>query len=290
MTRAGDFDAYAVTTRHGPHVTMQAGVVQNGRYWTTATRHSVKSRSVGRNRHASATVNEDGLWRVVAGEASVLDGLHPTSLAREPVASALAGGAVLRLGLDRLDQLLGYAEVGTAVPLSFLPTGRVLLVTDIEDELVLDGDDAVSASGRWASGQPARLLPTGAPEPHDRPDAALADVPDEIVALAAEPGPAWLGVATHGGPIALPAEWEPATGRLQLGRSALEMVGAELPGSVCVTVDNSGSRRPDEKLGVMLRGAGTLVDMDGTAASVAIAVQRVTYWCGFASATPNEAA
>ncbi|MGH8921954.1 MAG: hypothetical protein ACRD0H_27035, partial [Actinomycetes bacterium] len=118
-----------------------------GRHWTTATRRSVKAASIRRLGRATVTIGEGPHWRVGGGTAQVLDGAHPFSLAAAPVTTALAGGAVLRVGFRELNQLVGYAEVGSAVPRSFLPTGRVLLVTRIRDELVLDGNRVVRTRG-----------------------------------------------------------------------------------------------------------------------------------------------
>ncbi len=283
------FDAYAVTTRHGPHVTLQAGVVHFGRHWTTTRRSAVKAASIDRVGWAAATTGEGRQWRVVSGRALVLDAAHPSTFVADPLSSALAGSAVVRLGLGRLDQMLGYAEAGTAVPLSYLPIGRVLLVTRISDELVLDGDQVVRATG-WSGRHAVDIT---AVRGRVRPwlaDRALAGVPDEIAVLAGQAGKAWLGVQTSSGAVALPADWEPVAGRLRVARGALTAVGAQIPGPICVTFDNSARRRPDEKVGVMLRGEGTVVDLDDTAASVAVDVERVTHWRGFVSSTVPEAA
>ena len=207
----------------------------------------------------------------------------------DPFASALAGGALLRLGLGRLDQLLGYAQAGSAVPASFLPTGRVLLVTRIRDELVLEGDLLVDASGRWDR-RPVAIEPGSLRPSRWTPGRALAGVPDDITALARRAGRGWLGVQTDAGAVALPGEWEPSTGRLRVARSALAVMGVGLPGPVCVTLHDSAGRRPDAKLGVMLRGAGVVGDIDETAVSVALELERVTYWRGFAITTVVDAA
>ncbi len=289
MTQARQFDAYAVTTRSGPHVTLQAGVVHMGRHWTTATRNSVKAESIKRLVRATVTTGEGPSWRVVGGSARVLDGAHPMSLATSPVTSALAGGAMLRVGLRRLDQLVGYAEVGAGVPLSFLPSGRVLLVTRIQDELVLDGDRVLDVGGDWSPDHVA-IEPSGRRPPRWKPERALADVPEEIADLAVQSGRGWLGVMTSAGAVPLPGDWDPVAGRVRVSREALSAVGAEIPGAVCLTLDDSSSRRPDEKVGVMLRGSGTVVDLDATAAVVAVEVSRVTYWKGFVSTSEDVAA
>ena len=123
--QAGGFHAYAVTGATGPHVTLQAATVHLGRHWTTATRRSVKARAVRKRGWASATAPTTGGWRVIGGPAMILDLAHPTTLARDVIASGLVGGALLRLGLGSLGQLVGYAEAAKSVPIGFLPVGRV---------------------------------------------------------------------------------------------------------------------------------------------------------------------
>jgi hypothetical protein len=286
---AAGFDAYAVTARSGPHVTLQAGVLHLGRHWTTTIRTSVKAGAVRRTGWAAASSMEGRRCRVVGGPASLLDPVHPSTITSEPVNTMLAGGALLRLGLGRLDQILGYAEAGRAVPLSFLPTGRVLLTTRLRDELVLEGDTVVRAGGRWDRAGAELDVRRGRP-PRWQPDRVLDGAPEEITLLAGRAGPGWIGVQTGTGAVALPAAWDPSTGRLKVALAGLGAVAAELPGPVCVTLHDSGRRRPDEKMGVMLRGVGTVVDRDGRAASVAIDVERVTHWSGFDTTTVHEAA
>lgn len=289
MTGAGGFDAFAVSARSGPHVTLQAGVVHLGRHWTTTTRGSVKAGAIRRTGWAAVSTMEGRGFRLVGGPASVLDPAHPSTIAAEPMNTMLAGCALLRLGLGRLDQLVGYAEARSAVPLSFLPSGRVVLTTRIRDDLVLEGDALVQAHGRW-DGAGGEIRVTRGRAPRWQPDRVLDGLPEEIALLAGRAGQGWLGVRTGSGAVALPAAWDPATGHLRVARAALAAVDAEVPGPVCVSLDDSASRRPDEKLGVMLRGTGTVVDLDERVASIALAVERVTHWCGFASTTVLEAA
>ncbi|HET9691339.1 MAG TPA: hypothetical protein VFP61_09300, partial [Acidimicrobiales bacterium] len=129
------FDAFAVATRWGPHVTLQAGVVHLGRHWTTTARRSAKARAARRSgRAAATTVGRDGALHIVAGAVRVLDGSRPGSLLADPFTVGLAPGALARLAFGQLSQVLGYAEAATAVPVGWLPLGRVVLVTEISDE------------------------------------------------------------------------------------------------------------------------------------------------------------
>lgn len=86
--------------------------------------------------------------------------------------------------------------------------------------------------------------------------------------------------------MVLPARWQ-GDDRFDLSVAALAQVQAELPGTGCATFDDSTSRRPDEKRGVMLRGHLDLVDVDGPRATVAIRTERITAWDGFSASTSD---
>jgi len=274
------FDAYAVLTDRGPHVTLQAGVVHLGRHWTSASRSSVKAAAVRRRRWASVTTGRDGSWRVRSGPAVSLDVTDPGSLLVDPIATSLAGGAVARLGLSRLDQLVGYAQVGAGVPAEFQPTGRVLLATRVHDELVVADGRVVSGRGRWA----VVVAPLEVTGRRARRSARLPDaVPAEIAALADAPGPCWLGVISGDGAVAVAATWDPSTGGVEAAAEPLAALAPGLPGPVCVTFDDSRSRRPDEKAGLLLRGRGAVARTGDGTTSVTFEVDRVTWWQGFAS-------
>lgn len=226
---------------------------------------------------------------MIGGPAVILDLAQPTTLARDVIASGLVGGALLRLGLGSLGQLVGYAEAAKSVPIGFLPVGRVVLAIRICEELVIGPDLATTVRRGWR-GQERDLTPASLPCRPSPTPALLAEVPAAVADLAQKAGGGWLGVRTARGAVALPAEWDPAGGRASVSRSALAAVGGEVPGAVCVTLDDSSRRRPDEKVGVMLRGTGSIVDLDRTTASVEVAVRRVSYWSGFSSRTTHGAA
>ena len=100
--------------------------------------------------------------------------------------------------------------------------------------------------------------------------------------------PARLGIATPEGPVVLPARWQ-GDDRFDLSAAALAQVRAALPGAGCATFDDSASRRPDQKRGVMLRGHLDLVGVDGPRATVALRTERVTAWDGFSASTSDVA-
>ncbi len=280
------FAAYGVTTRSGPHVTMQAGVVQSGRFVTTTSRDSLKARSVRTHRVAAATVeHDDGSTEVVAGPTVSVDLRHPEAMLADPAGALIAGPAALRLAGDQLEQLLGYVEAAGSVPNGWLPHNRVMLVTRIDRSLRVEGFDLLDGTGEWTPELPA---PAPLHRTDDRRDGTLPSVPDDVASLVRTDAPARLGIATPDGPVVLPARWQ-GQDRFDVSADALAQVRAQLPGAGCATFDDSASRRPDEKRGVMLRGHLDLVDVDGARATVAIRAERVTSWDGFAASTSDVA-
>lgn len=276
------FAAYAVTTRSGPHVTMQAGVVQSGRFITTTSRDSLKAKCVRTHRVAAATVErDDGSTEVVAGPTVAVDLRHPEGMLTDPAGALIAGPAALRLAGDQLEQLLGYVEAAGTVPSGWLPHNRVMLVTRIDRTLRLEGFDLVDGSGDWTPELPA---PADLLCSDDRSTAPLPELPGDIRHLVHPEAPARLGIATPEGPVVLPARWR-ADDRFDVSAAALAQVRADLPGAGCATFDDSASRRPDRKRGVMLRGYLDLVDVDGTRATVALRTERITAWDGFSAST-----
>jgi hypothetical protein len=279
------FAAYAVTTRSGPHVTMQAGVVQSGRFITTTSRDSLKAKCVRTHRVAAATIEgADGSTEVVAGPTVSVDLRRPEGMLTDPAGALIAGPAALRLAGDQLEQLLGYVEAAGRVPSGWLPHNRVLLVTRIDRSLRIEGFDLLDGSGDWTPELPApsELRIT------ERAAGTLPEVPEDVRHLLDRDAPARLGIATPEGPVVLPARWQGAD-RFDVSAAALAQVRADLPGSGCATFDDSASRRPDRKRGVMLRGHLDLVEVDGGRATVALRTARITAWDGFSASTTDVA-
>lgn len=278
------FAAYAVTTRSGPHVTMQAGVVQSGRFVTTTSRDSLKAKSVRSRRVAAAAVeHEDGSTEVVAGPTVSVDLRHPEAMLTDPAGALIAGPAALRLAGDQLDQLLGYVEAAGRVPSGWLPHNRVMLVTRIDRSLRVEGFDLLDGTGSWTPELPA---PIELRCTEGRERGTLPDVPAHVAHLLDGDAPARLGIATPEGPVVLPARWQ-GDDRFDVSAAALAQVRATLPGTGCATFDDSSSRRPDEKRGVMLRGHLDLVGLHGARATVTLRTERVTSWDGFSATTSD---
>lgn len=281
--QAGDgFAAYAVTTRSGPHVTMQAGVVHGGRFITTTSRSSLKAKAVRAHRTAAAAIeHDDGTTEVVSGATVSVDLRHPEGMFTDPAGALVAGPAALRLAGDQLEQLLGYVEAAGRVPSGWLPHNRVLLVTRIDRSLLLRGFDVLDGAGDWAPQLPG----PGEPLEHaPQPPRPLPALPEDVAGLVQPDAPARIGLDTEHGPAVLPARWR-GDDRFDVSASALVQLGARLPGAGCATFDDSASRRPDRKRGVMLRGALALVGVDGSRAMLAVQTDRITAWDGFSART-----
>ena len=275
------FAAYAVRSRSGPHVTMQAGVVHADRFWTTTSGGSLKARSVRTHRSGSIVVQDDGRSRVLGGRTSALRPFRPLDALKDPFAPFRSPGAVVRLGLGQVEQLVGYFEAGVAVPPDWLPHRRVLLVTRIDRALTLEGLEVVEATGSWRRGSRERDLAVEPCRPRDLPHHELPAGHRDVVRLDAR---AHVGFETDDGPVALPARWR-GENRFEVSAPALRAIGADLPGRAAAVFDDSASRRPDEKLGAMFRGRATLADVDGSRATVLVETERITMWDGFEAST-----
>lgn len=277
----GAFASYAVETRTGPHVTIQAGVVHAGRFWTTTSRDSLKARSVRAHSFSAALLDQDGVdGRIIAGNTISLDISRPLDSLGDPLSTLFATGAVLRLGVDQVRQIVGYLESAGQIPSGWLPHRRVLLVTDIDRSLVIEDGRTAELDGRWDR-DTGPLVAEAADLTAALPRHL---VPDALGDTIAADLPVRLGVSTPDGPVALPAAWGPDD-TVAVSADALGIVRAELPGPACITVDDSSSRRPERKLGAMFRGAAAVVAVDGTLARVAVQTERVTTWNGFEATT-----
>jgi hypothetical protein len=277
----GRFSAYAVTSRSGPHVTMQAGVVHADRFWTTTSGSSLKARSVLAHGVASAVIDHGVTQTVVAGRTSALRPFRPLDVLADPAAPLRAAGAVVRLGFDQLQQLIGYLEAAGQIPTDWFPHRRVLLVTRLDRSLTLDGLGVVDVEGRWPAGH-TQLRPDGAGS--GRSDLPHDDVPESHRPVVELDGHVHLGASTPTGPVALPARWI-GRNRFRTSAEALRLIGARLPGPAVAVFDRSERPRPDHKLGTMFRGRAALVAVDGWAATVAVDADRITTWDGFRAET-----
>ena len=283
VTDDGRFQAYAVPSRSGPHVTMQAGVVHARRFWTTTSAKSLKARSVRKHGVATAVVTAGGGHRIVSGSTVAIRPFRPWSFAKDPFAPALSGVAVARLGLDHAGQLLGYLEASGSVPRDWLPTRRVLLVTKIERSLTLLDGAVVDATGSWDR-EGTSPAPRGGSA-----GGSVGSLPVDLVApehrrVVHEDARVHLGLETPTGPVAVPARFAGGD-RFLLPTPVLTALTADVDGRAAAVFDDSTRRRPDQKLGVMFRGSLRLVEADESDALVAVETVKVTTWDGFDATT-----
>lgn len=209
------FQPFCVASSHGPHVTMQAGVEQAGRYWTSTARRSFKARSLRGRPVASLAFTESRRTVLLGGSVTVVDPVRPADAMADLGAALGAGAAVARLSVAHLQQLVGYIETSATVPGDWLPTGRVLLSMPVDRRLVIgEAWDVIEATGvwdvapvTWHSGPPRHHAPSGQAWP--------TDLPPSIRELLVTPRPdAWAGVGTGSGPVVIPtAVGAPASGR-----------------------------------------------------------------------------
>ena len=98
------------------------------------------------------------------------------------------------------------------------------------------------------------------------------------------PAPAVLGWMAPGGPIALPARWDPRTERARVPAAPLKEAGGSRTAAACVCIDESEGLGPLAKRGSLLRGQGR-ARLRGDVASVQLEPERVTRWKGFRTQT-----
>ena len=91
-----------------------------------------------------------------------------------------------------------------------------------------------------------------------------------------------------GGPIALPARWDPRTERARVPAAPLRDAGGPRTAAACVCIDESEGPGPLAKRGRLLRGQGHAT-LRGDIASVTLETERVTRWKGFQTQTAAAA-
>jgi nitroimidazol reductase NimA-like FMN-containing flavoprotein (pyridoxamine 5'-phosphate oxidase superfamily) len=97
-----------------------------------------------------------------------------------------------------------------------------------------------------------------------------------------------LGWMAAGGPIALPARWDPRTERARVPAAPLRDAGGPRTAAACVCIDESEGAGPLAKRGRLLRGQGHAT-LRGDIASVALKRERMTRWEGFQTQTAAAA-
>jgi hypothetical protein len=200
---------------------------------------------------------------VLAGEVEIFDVSDPLSLLgradRLPEAACALTGFTVRNAPDLLafvgDTLTG--QLGWR-----LPAARVLFAMTPEHVVTVVNDAVVEADGDWAS-------------LHLDPDAdplVVEDPPEVDVPIGGLPA-----VLAIPGPVALPARWFPADGRVFVAPSLLPLVPSGRF-DLSVVVDDYIAPGPAAKQGRLVRGTGRLVaDAPGF---VAVDGEREVAWDG----------
>lgn len=265
----------AVSGRHGPHVTPIAFDRDGDELWALMPRDSAKVRAIRRDERVGVLVRHRGRTVIAGGTADLVDPLTGRGL-----------GAFLRPDLPLT--ALGYVSrnrrrVVSAVlddPSPGLPLSRTGVRITLTRVARLGRTRVLASWGTWP---PASTLLAGELEPV-RPE--LTGVPEPLHKLLASPeAGAALGWHTSSGPVALPATWDPA-GSIAVPAAALALTGALSAGPACLTVERSNHRISSVR-GLLLSGTGRARSED-SAATVSLAVERVTWWSGDESGTVTQ--
>jgi hypothetical protein len=273
-----NFQAFAVRGKSSPVVTLQAGVDFGGYYWTTTSRRAGKVAALRRDSSASVLSRKDDSWRLRTGHAVVIDVTRTPDGVRELPVYALAGSALALIAVRYPEQLLGYVVDAVSTPKAWRLHHRVLIAVRHEDELVWTDDGVITeqtdrfrheSKVRRTSTHPTKRRSTAQ---HQR-DASLLDFD----------GSCWLGLDTDAGPIALPGGWTARSSAVGVQATVLAAANAGLPGRACVTIDESESPRPSDKLGIIAHGDASLCRIRAGIASIVVDVNSTTTWNGFRS-------
>lgn len=219
-----------VQSDHGPHVTPEAFAVAAGRIWFVTSFRSVKVRAIRRHPEVGLLMRADGGSLVLSGHAEVLSLWSPREAARLAVDALPALEAVGSYGIRNVPTLLGYALDLCRLPGGALPIDRVLVSVRPGSALLLDPDDVAQAWGGWTLPAPPVERGRAAGHPPAPAAEALDDVPSDVAELLAEPAGATVGWPTDGGPVPLPASWDPTRGTVEVSARALDAVRAHANG------------------------------------------------------------
>jgi hypothetical protein len=91
-------------------------------------------------------------------------------------------------------------------------------------------------------------------------------------------GRCWLGLDSDEGPLVLPGQWRSARSTVRVHASVLATLRPRLPGPACITIDESRSRRPSDKTGIIARGHASDCTVRMGTASIVGDVDAVSTW------------
>ena len=257
------FQAFAVRGTAGPVVTLQAGVDFAGYFWTTTSRRAGKVKALRRDPVAYVLTQTHDSWVLRSGRAVILDPVHPSDAMRELPAVALAGTALALIAARYPELVLGYVADGLATPQSWRPYNRVLIAMRHEDQISWTDEGLITErTARFTDDQDSGAM-----------QASLRPVD----------GRCWLGLDSDDGPLVLPGEWRSARSTVRVPACVLAALRPRLPGPACITIDESRSRRPSDKTGIIARGHASDCTVRMGTASIVVDVEAVSTWKGFRS-------
>ena len=281
VAAAARFAHVAVRTPSGPHVTPVLFALTADRIWLAVPRATLKARMLAAEPRVGLVLGAGDEALAITGEAAVLDPQRPAGLPARWTELARAPLALPAYALRNAIELAGFAA-DLRAPGASSPHNLVLVAVRPDRVTLAVRPAPVKRSGRSAPGRRAPIPAAAAPP----------GVPARLWALAAKAGPTVLGWETADGPLALPATWDPSRGAALLAPEAVAAAGLAKPGGTrsapaCVCFDLTDGPRPSAKAGLLLRGRGRGRARAGAggASTVALDVDRATYWSGFQTAT-----
>ncbi len=276
------FAHVAVQTARGPHVTPVLYAVAADRLWFTVPRGTLKARVLTRRPRAGVLLRAGELSVVLGGVAGLLDPLRPLSWAARPREAALVPLAVQAFSARNSRELLGFALEGSRLPAESFPPNLLLAAFEPRRAAVIRGERLEWRRGRWR--YPPRR---GAAAPRlgsARELPPLDGLPRAVAALPRRRGAAVVGWLAGGGPLALPASWDPGRVEAAIAGSLVALADIRRSGQGCIAFDAAEGHRPTGKRGLMLRGRGAIARRRAGAA-LSLRPERITYWLGFETGT-----
>jgi hypothetical protein len=249
--------------------------VSDGRIWIVLSRSSAKIGAIDRNAIVGLSVGR----AIVQGEARVVDPLDPSSLVSslgDAARSPAAAGSYLAGNLAHVRDLVGPGITTPRVMAAIRPL-RALVAAD-GTELWMEG--------RWADDSA-----DGDPDGSRRDGDGDSDVEVEVEGLPAalagvteRHGPVVVGWTAMGGPLALPATWDPQGRTATIGAGVFAAAGCAPSGPACVLFDATDGTGLEDKTGVVLRGPAKATTT-GAGTEITLATERISWWRGEEAAT-----
>ena len=257
----------AVEDNRGAHVTVQAFAWSAGRLWLLAPTESHKVWALRKQPQIAVTVRFGDHAVIMGGTAELVDVWPP-----DP--QQLFGRLPLSMGWYLARNAGITAGIITDLVTGDLPglSSRTIICVTPARSITLQAGHITHTTGAWADSTEA----SGAAPTTLDPYTDLFPAPQQsLVRSATTADLGWVGSE---GLLCLPAVV--SHGLVSVPQSLVDTVGTSVGGGA-ITVHQSLGNRPSRYLGAMFRGPVGL-SIDG---NVAIDVERITWWTGYASGT-----